>query len=466
MSPDNLTTTRPTLCDGPTTDTALEAMANLESAKEIELGQVPPLQAAAECWQTAGGAKVSFIADHDRPMFDLALRFRAGNVLDGANPGLAAVTLYSLDQGTGELDAAQFAEQLAGYGAILSRRITDDSAVITLRCLSLPAIRASVMQLFTQMLAYPAFREPDVAKIRERLAFNRVRQGSHPLIRLTNTTMAHVFRDHPYAASATTTASGTVNVEQIRDFHQKAYSANNLDIALVGDLSREDAEQLIDALTRALPQAWAAAAPPPLPEHPPLVQHLTATGSATRALLTLSSKASPSSPLFPALTLLNVILGTSYESRLTQELRTLRSLTYAIYSDLNPLDAACLLQIHWDIAPQYRDAAAALVSGIVACLRERGPSQAECDIAVNEIAAKLHHDLADSAKLAKALATYSHQGLPGDHLATFLDRLQSLTPANLREAGQVWLGNATQVLVTLGPESVQLPLPETMKDDQ
>ncbi|MFY1030878.1 hypothetical protein [Pseudomonas asiatica] len=174
MSPDNLTTTRPTLCDGPATDTALEAMANLQSAKEIELGQVPPLQAAATCWQTTSGTKVSFIADHERPMFDLALRFRAGNVLDGANPGLAAVTLYSLDQGTGELDAAQFAEQLAGYGAILGRRITDDSAVITLRCLSLPTIRTSVMQLFTQMLAYPAFREPDVAKIRERLAFNRV----------------------------------------------------------------------------------------------------------------------------------------------------------------------------------------------------------------------------------------------------------------------------------------------------
>lgn len=456
----------PLLCEGPATDTALAAMANLQSTKDIELGQVPPLQAAPELWQTTEGAKVSFIENHGRPMFDLALRFRAGSVLDGPSPGLAALVLYSLDQGTEQLDAAQFAEQIAGYSAILSRRISDDSAVITLRCLSLPTLRTTVMQLLTDMLARPAFREPDVAKIRERMAFNRAKLGSHPLIRLADTTTAHVFRGHPYASRPTMDTISSISDEQIRAFHQRAYSANNLDIGLVGDLTREEAEQLINDLVRALPQEWAATAPPPAPEHQPLVQHLEAAGGATRAILTVSSKASPRDPVFPALTLLNVILGSTYESRLSQELRTLRNLTYAIYSDLNPLDAASLLQIRWDTAPQYRDAAGALVSGILACLRDRGPSQTECDVAVNQIAGKLHHDLASNANLAEALATYSHQGSPGDYLATFLEKLRALTPANLREAAQAWLSHDAQVFVTLGPVTKQLPLPVAPPVDQ
>lgn len=455
----------PLTCNGPADDTALAAMANLQSAQGIELGKIPSLQALPEQWQTAEGTKVSFLARHERPMFDLALRFRAGSVLDGTSPGLAALVLYSLDQGTGQLDATRFAEEMAGFGAIVGRKISDDCAVITLRALSLPALRDSVMQLLTDMVARPAFRAADVAKIGERLVFNQARNGNLSTVRIAKAITAHIFSGHPYAANLTAETIGNISDDQIRDFHKRAYSANNLDIGLVGNLAREEAEQLVNDLVRALPQGWAAQRTPPVPEYQPLDQNLTAASSATQSTLTLATKVSPHDPVFPALHLLNKILGSSYESRLTQELRTLRNLTYSISSNLDPLDAASQLQIHWDIAPHYRDASGALVSGILACLRERGPSQAECDMALNQIAGKLHDDLADSAKMAQALATYSHQGLPQDHLATFLDKLSVLTPANLREAAQVWL-NAPLVFITTGPDTEQLPLPTPSPLDQ
>lgn len=465
MNHNHSLTARPLLCDGPTTDTSLTAMANLQSAQDIELAQIPPVQVAPERWQTAEGAKVSFIETHDRPMFDLALRFRAGSVLDGTSPGLAALVLYSLDKGTEQLDAAQFAAQMAGYSAILSRKISDDSAVITLRCLSLPTLRASAMQLLTDMLARPALRKADIGKVRKRMAFNRSNPDI-PWIQLAKTTTAHVFNGHPYASSPTKDTINSISDEQIRAFHQQTYSANNLDIGLVGDLTREEAEQLINDLAQALPQGQATPAPPPAPEYQHLVRHLEAGGSATQAMLIVASRVTPRDPVFPALTLLSVILGGTYESRLTQELRTLRKLTYAIQSSLKPLDAASVLEIRWDTEPQYRDAAGALVSGLLACLRERGPSQVEFDMAVNQIAGGLHHYLANNANLAEALAIHSHQGLPADHLATFLEKLGALTPADLRKAAQEWLSPDAEVFVTLGPATTQLPLPVAPPVDQ
>ena len=86
-------------------------------------------------------------------------------------------------------------------------------------------------------------------------------------------------------------------------------------------------------------------------------------------------------------------------------------------------------------------------------------------MAVNQIAGKLHERLADSAAIAQALATFTHQGLPQDHLATFLDKLSVLTPANLREAAQAWL-SAPQVFITTGPATEQLPLPTPPPLDQ
>lgn len=466
MTHEQLPPHHPLLCQGPTTDPALAAMANLESMQAIKLGRAPSVQATAEQWQTAEGTRVSFIAAQGRPMIDLVLRFRAGSMLDGDTPGLAALALYSLDQGTEDLDAAQFAQRLAGLGATLSRKISEDSTSIALRCLSMPTLRAQAIGLLTQMVARPALREAEVAKIRERIAFNQARQSRHPILRMANATMSHVFHGHPYAAPPAARPADDLGAEQVRAFHQKAYSANNLDIGLVGDVSRAEAEQLVNMLVQALPQQWAAQTPPAPADPLPLVQHVDFAGNATQAMLTIAARVAPKDPPYPALVLLTAILGGSYEARLTQELRHLRGLTYAVSAFLRPLDATTLFQIHWDVVPQHRDASGALVSAMLNCLREHGPSQAECDMAVNQIAARLHHDLADHGKLASALATYSHQGLPADHLTTYVDTLAALTPANLLEAAQVWLGQAPEVFVTSGPAVEQLPLSQPTADER
>ncbi|HEN8798865.1 TPA: insulinase family protein [Pseudomonas putida] len=466
MTHDHTLTTPPLLCDGPATDTAVAAMTKLQSAHDIELGKIPPLQAEAQQWQTREGARVSFIASHDRPMFDLSLRFRAGSVLDGPEPGLAALVLYSLDQGTEQLEAADFAAQIEGLGAVLETRLKTSSALITLRCLSLPSLRNSVMQLLTDMLAHPAFRTADVDKIRERLAFLGSAQARGTINRLLETTNAHVFKGHPYATASIPADISKFTGEQLRAFHQRAYSASNLDIGLVGNLTREEAEDLVGKLVRALPQQWVAQDLPPVAPHSPLVRHIERSSTTTRGMLTISSNVTAGDMVYPALTLLDAILGGGYESRLIQELRVRRGLTYAIYSSLTPHDAGSLLHILWDVAPQYRDGAAALISSIMRCLGDRGPSQAECDMALNQLAGQLHKELLDKAKLAKALATYSHHGLPGNHLATYLDKLGTLTPGNLREAAQVWLRNAPEVFVSIGADTEQLPLPEPASVDQ
>ncbi|MFA7891719.1 M16 family metallopeptidase [Pseudomonas putida] len=459
MNDDQIRRPAPVLCQGPAIDTARQAMARLTSTQHVELDQPPALQATAERWETAQGTKVSFMARHDRPMIDLVLRFRAGSALDGDHPGLAALTLYSLDQGTATLSAAQFAEHMAARGAIVGRSLSEEKATITLRCLSTPDLLRTVSQTLAQMLARPAFRPEDVAKIRDRIALYQGRQTLNPLVRLINTTTGHVFSGHPYASHADAAIIGPLTTDQVRAFHAKAYSANNLDIGLVGDLSRDDAEQLVNDLIRDLPQEWAAQLPPMLAAQSPLTRHMTHPGSATQAMLTVAIPVLPNDPVYAALELLTEILGGNYEARLPQELRQLRGLTYTVTTKLRHLDAGTLLHIHWDVDPQYREASQALVAGMLDCLHARGPTQVECDMAVNQIAARLHRELADSANLAATLATHSHQGLPADYLTTHLDRLASLTPAYLREVAQVWWRKAPQVFATLGPDAEQSPLP-------
>ena len=147
MTDTNSTSTTSGPCNYLAPDTLALTLANLASAQALDLEPFPLVKHDVQHWHTKEGARVRFLASHERPMFDLVLQFRAGSALDGDTPGLAALTLYALDQGTAQLDAHQFTEQLEGLGAIMSRQVTQDCAIITLRSLNMPALRASALRL-------------------------------------------------------------------------------------------------------------------------------------------------------------------------------------------------------------------------------------------------------------------------------------------------------------------------------
>ncbi len=144
-------------------------LVGLSSLQGIDFTHLQPLSAEIHRWRTKEGTQAHLVPIHDRPVFDLVLRFKAGSAADGDTHGLAALALYTLDQGTGDLDAARFADRLEGLGAILDRKISQDCAIVSLRGLSTPALRDGAMQLVTAMVAKPAFRDADIGKIRERL---------------------------------------------------------------------------------------------------------------------------------------------------------------------------------------------------------------------------------------------------------------------------------------------------------
>jgi len=344
----------------------------------------------------------------------------------------------------------------------MSREIARDHALVTLRGLSTPPLRDAALDLITQMVARPALRSDSVEKIRTRLRnyhSSRIQTGHGGL---NDATMGHLFAGHPYATLPAGTFDGlaSITLEQLKDFHRKAYSANNVDIALVGDLSREEAETFISALVKTLPQNWAATPVPPLPTTITEPLHMTRPGSNTRVLLTQPLQVTPASARYGALLLANNILGAGIESRLAAELRSRRALTYAVGSTLVPMDAGCLWQIGWDIAPQFREASRELVADVLECFIAHGPSEAERTLALNKLAGDLLRTMTNNAFLAQGLTTHAHQGLPADHLATLLPKLAVLTVEDIRLAARDWLCVQQACFVTLGPTVYQQPLPK------
>nr|WP_225779617.1 pitrilysin family protein [Pseudomonas sp. Marseille-Q3773] len=436
---------------------------SLLSTQGLDLDQFATLHTSVMGWTTKAGTGVKFIEARGLPIVDVVLRFKAGTSQDTDQPGLAALTLYMLDEGSQRHTAAQHAEHLERLGAITTKKIGLEHATLSLRSLANKARLDAALELFIDLAANPAFPPLALDKIKPQLQRLNASQERQPGVRARSEAFRHLFNGHPYGNYLGSTHQGVeaVTVQDLRWFHQCAYAASNLEMVMVGDLSLSEAQAIAQRISQALPQGWTATELPPVPAATSATINIEQPGTSTATLLALPMNVPANTAEFPALVLASEVLAGGLESRLMMELRQRRGLTYSVYSTIKPLSAGGVLAIEWEIAPRYVQASQALVETLLREFIDSGPTQAELQLARNQLAGDLLRAVAQNQSLASLLTEVTHQRQSGDHLNTYVERISAITPADVRSVMQLRLHLEQKVLVSVGPAVEQQPLPLT-----
>lgn len=423
-----------------------------------------------QAWHTSHGSRVCFVASEGSRHFQLQLRFQAGACREEQVAGVAALTLYMLDQGADGLDAKAIAERLAELGATLQREVSVEHTTLTLSGVGNAAAREQAITLFTALVARPDFTAPALVGIKRRLLAYVRRRDSAPASQALPLLHQQLFGEHPYARPtiAGVKAIESVDPTMLRTFHSHCYAAANLDITLIADMTQQEATTCCEHLAAALPEQ-----PKPLP---PLatpaaltqaqVTHIEQASSNSRAWLAVPLNIATLEADGMVLEVARAILGGSFESRLMRELRDRRSLTYGIEATLMHYRKGSWLQFTWDVEPAYRDAAAELVKLTLQCFIDQGPSQGELELAVNQLGGKLLRDFASDSALAARLAHFNAHGLPAEHYRNYLTELAQLTPASAQAALARLMNLTHSVFISVGPQTEQQPLPAIGATDQ
>lgn len=433
----------------------------LVSAQGLDLDQFESITTQVQAWTTEAGTRVKFVEARGLPIVDVVLRFKAGTVQDTTHPGLAALALYMLDEGSRHYTAAQQAEQLERLGAIFEKQIRLEHATLSLRSLSAQPILEPALAIFTDLVANPAFAPLALDKIKRQLLQSRASHERHPVLRARSEAFRHLFKGHCYGNPLGITEQGiaAVTTDDLRTFHQRGYSASNLEMVLVGDLSLAEAQALTHRISLALPQGWSATDLPTVPAPISATLHVEQAGASSALLHALPSNLPANDPEFPALVLASDVLGGGLESRLMVELRQRRGITYGVHTRISPLMAGGLLTVEWEVAPAHVEGSQALVMTLLRDFIEQGPTQAELQLAREQLEGQLLRGVAQNKHLAGLLAELSHQRQPDDHLNTYIERINRLTPAEVRAAMQRHLDLSYSVQVSVGPSIEQRPLP-------
>ncbi|WP_097306606.1 M16 family metallopeptidase [Pseudomonas chlororaphis] len=433
----------------------------LQSLAELD-GKAPSRRSLdIKTWSTAEGAKVLFVEAHELPMFDMRLTFAAGSSQDGDAPGLAMLTNAMLNEGVAGKDVGAIAEGFEGLGADFGNGAYKDMAIASLRSLSAPDKRTPALQLFAEVVGKPTFPADSLARIKNQVLAGFEYQKQNPGKLASLELMNRLYGSHPYAHSSDGTAQSVppISLAQLRAFHAKAYAAGNVVIALVGDLSRSDAEAIAAQISAALPKGPALAKIPQPTEPQASIGHIEYPSSQT-SLLLAQLGIDRDDPDYAALSLGNQILGGGgFGTRLMSEVREKRGLTYGVYSGFSPMQARGPFMINLQTRAEMSEGTLKLVQDVLADYLKTGPTQKELDDAKRELAGSFPLSTASNADIVGQLGAIGFYNLPLSYLEDFMQQSQSLTVEQVRDVLNKHLSADKTVIVTAGPTVPQKPLP-------
>jgi zinc protease len=411
-------------------------------------------------WSGPGGARVQWVGLTTLPMLDVHIDFDAGSRRDpSAQAGLAQATALMMDKGVAAhagrpaLDENALVEAWADLGAQWSVQASADRFSVRLRTLTQPDILSAAVGLAAHQLAAPAFPSAVWARERERLEAGWRQAQTQPDTWATRLFAQAVYAGHPYGLEPRPETWARLTVADMQAFHARHLRACDARVTLVGDLGRAQAEALVGQLMTGL-QARPCTPLPALPDVAPLAaaQTLHHPFPVAQAQVLIGQPGFPRrDPDFLALTLANHILGGGgFTSRLMQEVREKRGLTYGIYSYFSPGRHAGAFAVNMQTRPDQARQAVDLIHAELRRFVQEGPSDEEIaqakDALINGFALRLD----SNRKLLDNVAAVAWNDLPLDYLQTWPAQVAAITREQLMAAVQRVLDPQRMVTVVVG----------------
>jgi len=410
-------------------------------------------------WQTSSGAEVYFVENHDLPIVDLSVNFAAGSARDTAEKsGLAGITRYMMTLGAAGMSDEVIANKLADIGAVLGGEFDGDRAALKLRTLSSEREQKQALDVFGKILQKPDFQASVLVREKARIISGLEESATQPEGMVNKAFMTALYGSHPYSLdeSGEIATVAKLSVADLQAFYQQHYRANGAVIAMMGDLSRAQAEAIAESMVSGLPKGPAnpAIAQVTYP-NAPVTQRIAHPASQSHILLGYPGIKRGDPDLFP-LYLGNYVLGGGgFVSRLTEEVREKRGLVYSVYSYFMPMAEVGTFQIGLQTKKEQADEALKIVRATLTEFLAKGVTDAELKAAKANVIGGFPMRIDSNSKILDYLAVIGFYKLPLNYLDEYNSKVAAVTAAQIKDAFNRRLKPENFVTVIVGAPNTQ-----------
>ena len=389
-------------------------------------------------WQTSSGSEVYFVENHDLPIVDLSVNFAAGSAHDTAEKsGLAGITRYMMTLGAAGMSDEAIANKMADVGAILGGDFDLDRSAFKLRTLSSPREQTLALEVFTQVLQKPDFPEAVLTREKARIISGLQEAETQPESISSKAFMKALYGSHPYSLDESGEVNSVTKIsrDDLQTFYQQYYGAKGAVIAVIGDLTREQASKIAENISSGLPKSVGIAPTPPVTYPTKAIeQRIAHPASQSHILLGYPGIKRGDPDLFP-LYIGNYILGGGgFVSRLTEEVREKRGLVYSVYSYFMPMAELGPFQLGLQTKKDQAEDALKLVRETLNKFIQGGVTESELKAAKANIIGGFPMRIDSNGKILDYLSVIGFYKLPLNYLDEYNAKVAAVTSAQIKEA--------------------------------
>lgn len=435
----------------------VQAQAAFDRTKPPTLPAAPRLVLPTVAASRLGnGIGLRVVSQREVPLVQVTLSIAGGSRLDGTEPGLASFTARMLTESAGGKDVNALQSELAFLGATLSSQASWDAFIVSLNVpkKSLDAALA----LMADVVQRPAFTSADIRRQRELRAASILQRRDQPGALATLAFNSIVFpAGHPFhnPADGDSLTTSRLDSARVRAFYTRAYVPARAKFIVVGDISAAEASSALGAKFGAWTSAATAAVVPAVSaravsNNAPTLFLVDKPGAA-QSLVSIGGPGVPrSSPDYPALVVMNTLLGESFSSRLNANLRETKGYTYGISSRFGWTPVPGAFRISSAVRTDVTDSSVIEIFRELRAIRDTPVDAVELARGKSYVALGIPGDFETNGQIAGQLAELDTFGLPLTSVSDFITKVNAVTAADVQRVARKYLPADRATIVIVG----------------
>jgi len=408
---------------------------------------------AKETFSLPNGLKVTMVPYGTIPKVTIDVTVRAGNLNEtAAEVWIADLTGQLMKEGTGTRSAEQVAQEAASMGGTVDVSVGPDQTEVSGDVLS--EFGPKMAALLADVVQHPALPASELPRLKADAVRRLNIQKSQPQPLAREHFLKALYPNHPYGRLFPTESMvSAYTVEEVRKFYQQNFGAGRTHIYVAGKF---DAKAVKAAITESF-SGWTRG-PDPLIDIPkPVTKHevdlVDRPGAAQSTLFMGMPTIDPSNPDYIPLQVMNALLGGSFGSRITSNIREQKGYTYSPTSLISPRYRDAYWVETADVTTAVTGPSIKEILYEIDRLQKEPPSAAELDGIKNYLAGVFVLRNSNRQGVITQLQFVDLHNLGEQYLDTYVQKVYSVTPAEVQQMTGKYILPGKLTIVVVGDKA-------------
>jgi predicted Zn-dependent peptidase len=406
-----------------------------------------------ETYELPNGMKVTLVPYGNIPKVTLCLVMHTGSLNEPADmPGLADLAGKLMKEGTTSKSSQQMAEESARMGGAINVAVGPDESSVETDVLSEFGGRAAA--LVADVAQHPLFPESELPRLKNDALRELSVAKSRPQGQALERFRKILYGEHPYGTVFPTEESiKKTTVSDIKKYYDANFGAGRGHLYVAGRFDSAEVKKAIAAGFGGWSKGAPAAANVPKTEAHHVLDVTDRPDAAQSTLIVGLPVPNPASPDAIPLLVTNSLLGGSFGSRITANIREQKGYTYSPFSEISRRYHDAYWDESADVTTQFTGPSLKEIFAEIERLSKEPPAAAELKGIQRYMSGVFVIQNSSRGALIGQLRYVDLQGLGEDYLTTYVQKVNAVTPEDVRKQTAEHIKPDQMTIVVVGDKT-------------